>query len=298
MNVEPPVRFYERVRSSKHGEGLRAFFGNPDQPPVVIDVQNIADYYWEQAEDKHFEAKDFPNLAPPFEQFWLEYQKPKQKEWYGLGVWGREFSPEEAVKEGAQWELSTRLFFSTNKGHVLPVCNATLRVKPNGMTEDEMGFTADPWFHSVMSKALVKLGEEDEWAGRIADGFVVQDLQPFWLAVSFLHCKNVLMVNHEPPRLARGLIRKGVKPRVRFHTLEIEPMKKILKREGQRETTGLRRALHVCRGHFADYSQGNGLFGKFKGTYWREAHLRGRSEEGVVVKDYEIKKPQNANPPQ
>ena len=73
-----------------------------------------------------------------------------------------------------------------------------------------------------------------------------------------------------------------------FKTLEIEPMKRALKHEGQSETAGLKKALHICRGHFKDYSK-HGLFGKYKGLYWWDSHVRGSTEEGVVVKDYAVK---------
>ena len=74
-----------------------------------------------------------------------------------------------------------------------------------------------------------------------------------------------------------------------FKTLEIEPMKRILRTEGQSEKTGLRQALHICRGHFKDYSKGGGLFGKYKGLYWWESQVRGSVSEGTIVKDYSVK---------
>lgn len=65
-------------------------------------------------------------------------------------------------------------------------------------------------------------------------------------------------------------------------------MKKVLRTEGQSETTGLKRALHICRGHFAHYGDDKPLFGKYTGTFWRPMHARGKVEQGVVVKDYKI----------
>ncbi len=68
-------------------------------------------------------------------------------------------------------------------------------------------------------------------------------------------------------------------------------MKEVLRREGGSETNGLKKALHICRGHFATYSPEHPLFGKFTGTFWKPAHVRGSQEHGIVVKDYVIKVP-------
>lgn len=65
-------------------------------------------------------------------------------------------------------------------------------------------------------------------------------------------------------------------------------MKKIIKTEGNVDEVGLKRALHICRGHFKNYSNGKGLFGKYKGLYWWDMNLRGNSENGTVVKDYKV----------
>jgi hypothetical protein len=67
-------------------------------------------------------------------------------------------------------------------------------------------------------------------------------------------------------------------------------MKKILHYEGHSNKTGLTKAIHICRGHFKDFSKGSGLFGKFKGMYWWESQVRGNFAAGVALKDYEIDK--------
>jgi len=113
-------------------------------------------------------------------------------------------------------------------------------------------------------------------------------LYPFWLAISFLHCKNVTMVNVDPCHVQGNKRVSQPCRRVHYRVLNIHPMQEVLRREGQQAITGLKRALHICRGHFRDYSQGRGLFGKHKGLYWFNQHRRGSSTHGVVVKDYMI----------
>jgi len=72
--------------------------------------------------------------------------------------------------------------------------------------------------------------------------------------------------------------------------LEIDPMKEVLRTEGQVATVGLQKALHICRGHFKTYDE-KPLFGRLKGTFWWPQTLRGSANQGVVLKDYAVKAP-------
>jgi len=47
--------------------------------------------------------------------------------------------------------------------------------------------------------------------------------------------------------------------------------------------------VHLCRGHFKEYTQEHPLFGKLTGLYWWQPHVRGQNKEGIVMKDYAIK---------
>ena len=66
-------------------------------------------------------------------------------------------------------------------------------------------------------------------------------------------------------------------------------MKKVLKTEGGIDEVGLQRALHICRGHFKDYRDGKGLFGKHKGLYWWDSTVKGNANNGEIKKDYALK---------
>ena len=107
------------------------------------------------------------------------------------------------------------------------------------------------------------------------------------LGISFCHCKNVRRSEKE---IVGMQLHKGHKPpRLKFYTLEINPMREFLRTEGRSEETGLKRALHICRGHFATYSPDHPLFGKYVGTFWRPDHVRGSQEAGEVHKNYSVK---------
>lgn len=42
----------------------------------ILDVQNVAEYYYESPQDQWDWNKDFPNIAPPFEFSWMEWEVP------------------------------------------------------------------------------------------------------------------------------------------------------------------------------------------------------------------------------
>lgn len=124
---------------------------------------------------------------------------------------------------------------------------------------------------------------------------------PLFLAVSFLHCKNVVIEqasSHKKPSkkaLKRGAKNSREGDGVRYHTLRIEPMKEVLRTEGAVNEQGLKRALHITRGHFKHYTpERGGLFGRRieePETVWVAQHVRGSSKRGAVEKDYQIESP-------
>ena len=115
---------------------------------------------------------------------------------------------------------------------------------------------------------------------------------PAFLGISFLHCKNVQVARETPPRkLSHAFQRRHGRPLVHFHTLQITPMRKVLEREGQSQSVGLKKALHICRGHFKTFTPEGKLFGRYTGTYWWEAHVRGAQEHGIALKDYQVNQP-------
>ena len=118
---------------------------------------------------------------------------------------------------------------------------------------------------------------------------VLFSLHPTLLTLSFMHCKNVESREVERPTIVgkKGRARRRRPPKP-YYLLDIDPMRAVLRHEGQIETVGLERALHICRGHFATYNEERPLFGKLAGTYWRAQHVRGRAENRTVEKGYNV----------
>lgn len=260
----------------------------------VFYVDNVAEYWshrWDSGD--RVKASELPTLAPAFPRMWFEWRiaprvtRPiphsdeRSKE-------ATEYEAVEIVAEeivGGGWKLLmspwSRMgefdYQETPKGewhrkeiNAVPIKWTTweLILGPGGEVVDS---TNGPVFGAAN-------GHEDLMTF------------PALMALAFMHCKNIRHVEREPVYYS-GKGWRSVKPKhVRHYTLEIDPMREVLRREGNAEAVGLARALHICRGHFKDYRQ-SGLFGKIKGIFWWDSMVRGKPEHGQVVKDYAVKAP-------
>lgn len=93
----------------------------------------------------------------------------------------------------------------------------------------------------------------------------------------------------QPPtraKVARKRKERGIHD-VQFKTLVIKPMRQQLRKEGQGE--GPRQALHFVRAHFKEYTADAPPFGKHVGRYFWQMHAAGASDQGKVVKGYNVK---------
>ena len=72
----------------------------------------------------------------------------------------------------------------------------------------------------------------------------------------FLACRNVEVITVAPDaKLEKRRKKKGKAPARPYKILNIAPLQVILRREGgATEPTGIKKALHICRGHFRDYT--------------------------------------------
>lgn len=133
---------------------------------------------------------------------------------------------------------------------------------------------------------------------RTASGALARHMTSMALfTLSLMGCKNVTRTDatasHGPPA---KWIKQQRAPTVRYEVLRLGSMRDTLKGEGNIDANGPSKALHICRGHFAQYDATKPLFGKYAGKFWIPSHVRGSLEHGAVVKDYNVK-PKGSNGP-
>lgn len=110
-------------------------------------------------------------------------------------------------------------------------------------------------------------------------------------ALGLINCSNVKMecegrTNDDVSSKRRA---KERLPWLKYHVLKVKTGGQWRNLESRSTGVGNSPAMHVVRGHFSDYSQGKGLFGKYKRpAVWIPSHVRGKHEQGVVIKDYKM----------
>ena len=263
---------------------------------VVID--NVAEYFFSQRIQDFFTTADFPCVMLPFELSFLEFRFPKgriETVCDEVGVSLAMCSPDDMRP------LHPNIF---GREEVVYCLTGYIFVRQHGSREAVLmaeyllpvgidGGIISPdngKIHGVTYLFTPGISEE---AKEYNLRFVHQIVNfPTCLALSFMHCRNVRVQEiSPPPKLAKAHQRRRRRPLLTYHVLEIDHMKSVLEREGRASTSGLQKALHICRGHFATYGKdGKGLlFGKHSGRYWIPMHTRGSVEQGMVVKDYAVR---------
>lgn len=115
------------------------------------------------------------------------------------------------------------------------------------------------------------------------------------IAISVLGARNVYVERVEHPNMDkrnRTRKRKQQPALERYHVLKFYPNKAANKRAhhlGAGENSG-GMPINLCRGHFRDVSEDRPLFGRpgCHGRFWIQAHVKGKQENGIITKDYEI----------
>lgn len=262
---------------------------------AIFRINNVAEYFFTHDCSKWHDFS-YPNVAPPFQCFWMEYDFPRSTWENGAIVKtladkdlqvGCSFYVTDAP-EGSicKWAIMMYPFSSYKPDEIIggDIC-FELGIRQDGIIsqyyKDEPGMIV----HSPNNKGTKREDGAFAFENKILGGLAHQ-VHAFFLAISFLHCKNVETVERD-----LYIPRKERKPKdyfEKYHILKIDRMKRVLSSEGKSESSGLKNALHVCRGHFKDFSKGGGLFGKYTGMYWWDSQVRGSKQVGIVNKDYEV----------
>lgn len=262
---------------------------------VVIRADNISDYLYLNNQQEVWDlTQDFPCVAPPFERIWVEYDIPAQSNSEGAIV-TNQFRPRVGVfieSEGIEhldyrWLCKATIYQKLVGGLLGCLIIVTWYVTPEG----EFHLVDPDGFFRMNLKPLADHPSfQDQKFIDDAKKHSISHLFVPLLSLSFFHCKNVEFKKAPPPnqKLQKARGRKGKLPLIRWHTLTIEPVKRIIAAANNGNSDLTPKALHICRGHFKDFSE-RGLFGKYKGLYWWDSQVRGTSKSGVVLKDYQVR---------
>lgn len=263
----------------------------------VVLANNVFDYWnSRKREGVEFEPRMFPGCIPPFDNLWIEFSQGADvayKKRFGILVSSEftignlgDFASDSFVPQ----KIVTMLIFI--EGFDGP--NPQYLCGPSEICQyaiDSRGETNGFFENGTLTSS--EDGHFDDYQLTV-DHFVSLCVPAAMLAISFMNCsKGVTVSKVDPPtKFDEARAQYSRKPLVRYNTIDIGPMKEVLRTEGGIETNGIKKALHICRGHFATYS--NTFMGRklpSPMTCWVPSHVRGSSKHGVVVSDYNVSPP-------
>jgi hypothetical protein len=265
----------------------------------VIAADDVA-LYLNSIQKHGMEVSDLvASMAPPFDQFFIEFQRVPNR--FGLYAWGAHFtatSNKEEIerflhrrlldKELPRWVFKILVYMERQKGKPFGPVAAFLC----GLAEDGTWFKVRdgrPYWVGWMVEMSPEVSKEatQSWGDQVAPL-----LFPALMAISFMHCKNVALKAVVPSeKLSRSYRKRHGRPLVSYGELRIDPIRKVLEQQRQGVGGSLRKALHLCSGHFKTFTADAPLMGHATGTYFWAPRIRGAESAGVSLKDYRVQAP-------
>lgn len=266
---------------------------------TVVCADNVVEYVESCPKEEWNLREDLPNPLPPFRYVIVEYSAPHEFrfKYDRFGCFFITFTKKESEDYGGL-HLQRHMLpgADTPWSHYISVLLiGRLAAFPDLIEGPIVGMS---YFFDVSSSSMLApvyfvpgFPNDDASFECVLNLFRPLMIAPLF-AISLMHCKNVSLERVDPDPVANKERKKaGRAPFRRYHIINIEPMKRVILAEGRPESNGLRRALHICRGHFARYSEEKPLFGKHAGTFWIPAHARGSIDGGIITSDYRVKGP-------
>lgn len=232
-----------------------------------------ADYWFRQVDKAGGQLKSdlshIPCVKPPFPIMWFE-AAPTTTDFCSFGclvVDSRYLDNLERVN-GAAGALNLTFFHPTTEPGLIGCGYGSAAV-----VYDLVG--------RVVGGGPRSLGPENRTSDVASDVIVV--LQ----ALSAFHCRSKRVVEYQPPeRLAKKRKNKGRPPLLSFRVVDLATDSVSVTARPKSEATTGTMPMHWAAGHYADYREGKGLFGKHNVLIWKGPHLKGSVEGGIVSKEY------------
>jgi len=270
---------------------------------VRVDMQNVADYFWEEHPKELWHAKDIPTCRAPWPLSWITFRRPPTSNNEGSVI-----KIPEMARHGfgclysdldmgeTEWAGARKIAPGVDSVGQLAVF---VFVAPDNPTTETVLYGHVPVFFDENGRAMgtsgtsamSRVGMIDDRAKSVGGEAFMQTLMVVrdvvLMGFAFCHCKNVEREERDfaDPEDAH-VHPRSKRPKKTYYILRINDYGGATGRGGG--SRGGTRALHICRGHFATYSEENPLFGKYAGTFWVPMHTRGSKTQGEVVKAYGV----------
>lgn len=257
---------------------------------VPFFADNVRTFMNEAYSNEPLDPAMFPVAMPPFQDTWVEFTRAC---WMAVHTLLMDYEDVKEVTEQAfslpaetVFVLWSRMYSSPDKRHVQG---------PFGSTITPLDKNGIPLFPCDGRPCAISIKQDyDHIDPKALEQEIGNCLAVALLTFCFTHMKNVTIQTAEvKPRLARAYERRhGIKP-AKVRVITLDPAKEVLRKEGRIHEVGLRQALHLVRGHFAEYTEEKPLFGKHVGRFFRRPHAAGSAEFGVNLPSYIVKAPES-----
>jgi len=282
--------------------------------PVAIKCHQISRAWYMDGLSKKNDSDDLLErlsslpTKPPFKSVWIEWEIPYAKRVQKMSL--EEFDKLDWLPDGAfvltdpMNESCYKAFIFAHNGFSEP---GAMLTRPVLLGMVVVKWESGDFDNRLIAAELTEIGsycarsafsfEGNEEALSLYEGLNESEtalmyfrrtgsIHTIELCLKTLHVKNVEVVE-EPVKRKKKQRRLRPEQQISWHTVRVRPTGKKYTDCDSASLPTLT-AHHLVRGHFATYSPEKPLFGKYVGTYWREAHTRGSKDAGEVAKDYEV----------
>ncbi len=270
-----------------------------------IIADNVAEYNFQRFEValRKTDQKDIGNLAPPFTNFFIEYQHPllihKQ---YGALCHGITKGEHPDLDKDLlttpwksfdwKWIVTLKSIITFKNGICVLVGDyIILLIRGDGCLQS--------W--------NVTPGELCRDFDLLEDGKIPPEKQQeaLWsvfgdilMTINFMNCRNVELADVTAERgPSKKWLKRRKQPKLVYRTVVIDPNKPQKRGASDNASTGNSNLTthHIRRGHFINYKDdgvSKGMFGQGRyGTFWVPSHEVGDKENGQSITSYKVKAP-------
>ncbi|HPS54039.1 MAG TPA: hypothetical protein PLP05_00430 [Sedimentisphaerales bacterium] len=158
------------------------------------------------------------------------------------------------------------------------------------------------FLYGLISYSFDEKGKQIKWddgghdnTGIFYDGYkseysFVYNYAILQYCLSWLNAKNIkLQTNDFNPKYQKHARKHLGMDNMKYYTLNVvKPGKQYESLSSGEERQGIM-PLHLCRGHLKHFTEEKPLFGKYPGTFFIPAHVRGDRKNGIINKNYKLK---------
>lgn len=297
------MKLYDRFL--RHGAAVAPY--NGDEPPdtrattsllaelapgirgaTLVDVQNVFDVFC--GNDIDFAHAN--GMIPPWPCMWMEWEQGTGSLADDRALFVYTSKIEELLKvdgyDGPRWRVLVLSFGYSEDGGWAPRVLGPMTITETWL--DAGGALCMPTnlgMLDVLKTGMPNITDDPVYWDQMAKS----NLALVLLTSQFANCRNIETLEVLPTRQQRRAAERRGEPIHKHYVLAIDAatQRKVYPTYGQHRSTDKR--LHICRGHFATYTEAAPLFGKLTGRFWIPMHTRGSADTGSVRKDYRIKAP-------